>query len=77
MKVWNIPDTSNNVDVPEEVDDDPLILITPSGVSLRDVTLGNVIVTDLDGENWRVMVNPLLKLVCTWKSIVKGMMLRQ
>jgi len=50
MKVWNIPDTSNNVDVPEEVDDDPLILITPSGVSLRDVTLGNVIVTDLDGE---------------------------
>lgn len=26
------------------------ILITPSGVSLRDVTLNNVIVTDLDGK---------------------------
>lgn len=51
MKVPNIPAISNNVDVPDDYEyDEPLILITPSGVSLRDVTLDNVIVTDLKGE---------------------------
>lgn len=50
IKVSNIPDISNNVDVPDDHDTDPLILITPSGVSLRDVTLENVIVTDIEGE---------------------------
>lgn len=49
MKVSNIHDISNNIDVTDD-HDAPLILITPSGVSLGDVTLDNVIVTDLEGE---------------------------
>jgi L-fuculose-phosphate aldolase len=51
MKVPNIPAISNNVDLPDDYEyDEPLILITPSGVSLRDVILDNVIVIDLNGE---------------------------
>jgi len=51
MKVSNIPNSSNNVGLTYEYDnDEQIILITPSGVSLRDVTLDNVIVTDLNGE---------------------------
>ena len=44
MKVSNIPSSSNNVGLTYEYDyDEQIILITPSGVSLRDVTLDNVI----------------------------------
>lgn len=51
MKVSNIPSSSNNVGLTYEYDyDEQIILITPSGVSLRDITLDNVVVTNLNGD---------------------------
>lgn len=46
------PGKSGNISikVSGNPDSDPFILITPSGVSLRDVTLNNVIITSLEGE---------------------------
>lgn len=50
-KIYNYdPASTDPGDKLHAGDDDHTVLITPSGVSLRDVTLENVIVVDMDGN---------------------------